>query len=88
MIEVKKFHAVWCGPCRTLGPVLENVKKKFSNINFEEIDVDKNYEQAEKYYIRSVPTVVIVKDGKEVERFTGLQSEMAYVNAINESLKS
>ena len=88
MIEVKKFHAVWCGPCRTLGPVLENVKKKFSNINFEEIDVDKNYEQAEKYYILSVPTVVIVKDGKEVDRFTGLQSEMAYVNAINESLNS
>jgi thioredoxin 1 len=88
MIEVKKFHAVWCGPCRALGPVLENVKKKFSNINFEEIDVDKNYEQAEKYYIRSVPTVVIVKDGKEVDRFTGLQSEMAYVNAINESLNS
>lgn len=84
MVEVKKFEASWCGPCRALKPVFENVAKKFNDVNFSYIDVDQNYELASKYAVRSVPTVVIEKDGKEVQRFAGVQSEMAYVNAINE----
>lgn len=87
MIEVKRFHATWCGPCRALAPVMENVKTKFNGVRFTDVDVDTQYEEAQKYFVRSVPTVVIEKDGQEVQRFAGLQSEMAYVNAINE-LKS
>lgn len=84
MVEVKKFEASWCGPCRALKPIFENVASKFNDVNFSFIDVDQNYELASKYAVRSVPTVVIEKDGKEVQRFAGVQSEMAYVNAINE----
>ena len=87
MIEVKRFHAAWCGPCRMLAPIIENIKPKFQNVNFVDVDVDQQFEIASKYTIRSVPTVIIEKDGKEVERFAGLQSEMAYVNAINEHVK-
>lgn len=84
MVEVKKFEASWCGPCRALKPIFEKVAGNFSDVNFSYIDVDKNYELASKYSIRSVPTVVIEKDGEEVQRFAGVQSELAYVNAINE----
>lgn len=84
MIEVKKFYADWCGPCKMLTPIMENVKSKFNNIKFENVDVDKDFEIAQKYSIRSVPTVVVEIDGKEVQRFAGLQSEMAYTNALNE----
>jgi thioredoxin 1 len=87
MIEVKKFSAAWCGPCRVLAPIMENVKSKFNNINFENIDVDSQFEIASKYSIRSVPTVIVEKDGVEIGRFTGVQSEMAYVNALNEYSK-
>jgi len=87
MVTVKKFSASWCGPCRALAPVINEIKGQFSNVKFEEYDVDEAYEEATKYGIRSVPTVIIVKEGKEVERFTGASSKMAYVNAINESLK-
>ena len=87
MIKVMKFSAAWCGPCRTLKPVFEDVKTGFSNVVFEDVDVDENFELAGKYGIRSVPTVVIEKDGVEVERFLGVQSKLAYTNAINESLK-
>jgi thioredoxin 1 len=87
MVTVKKFSAVWCGPCRALAPVMNEVKTQFSNVKFEDYDVDEAYDEATKYGIRSVPTVIIVKDGKEIERFTGASSKMAYVNAINESLK-
>jgi thioredoxin 1 len=54
---------------------------------FETIDVDVDHEQASKFAIRSVPTVVFVKDGVEVNRLVGVNSKLAYVNAINEGLK-
>ena len=87
MLEVKRFSAVWCGPCRALAPVMEGIKAGYSDVVFETIDVDNDHEQASKYGIRSVPTVVIVKDGVEINRFTGMSSKMAYVNAINEGLQ-
>jgi thioredoxin 1 len=87
MITVKKFSAAWCGPCRALAPVMNEIKGQFSNVAFEDYDVDVAYDEATKYGIRSVPTVVIERDGVEIDRFLGMQSKLAYVNAINESLK-
>jgi thioredoxin 1 len=84
MIEVKKFEASWCGPCKALKPIFENVASKYNDVTFSYIDVDEQFEVASKYGIRSVPTVVIEKDGKEVQRFSGVQSELAYMNAIND----
>jgi len=86
MITVKKFSASWCGPCKALKPVFEEVKNGFLNVKFEDIDVDENFELASQYGVRSVPTVVIEKNGVEVERFLGVQSKLAYVNVINENL--
>jgi thioredoxin 1 len=87
MVTVKRFSAVWCGPCRQLGPVMNEIKGQFSNVKFEEIDVDTEPELVEQYRVTSVPTVIIEKNGELFERFTGLSSKLAYVNAINESLK-
>ena len=87
MVTVKKFSAVWCGPCRALAPVMNEIKGQFNNVKFTDYDVDEAYEAATEYGVRSVPTVVIVKDGVEINRFTGMSSKMAYVNAINEGLK-
>ena len=84
MIEVKKFEASWCGPCKALKPIFENVVSKYNDVNFSYVDVDEQFELASKYAIRSVPTVVIEKNGKEVQRFSGVQSELAYINAIND----
>lgn len=84
MLEVKKFYGTWCGPCRALAPTIEKLKQSHTDVKFEDIDVDVDFEAASKYGVRSIPLVVIEKDGKEVQRFSGLQSEMAYVNAINE----
>ena len=84
MIQVKKFYADWCGPCKMLTPIMEQVKGNFSDIDFQNIDIESQYEIAQKYYVRSVPTVIIEKNGEEIHRFAGLQSEMAYTNGINE----
>jgi len=87
MVTVKKFSAVWCGPCRALTPVMNEIKGNYSNVKFEEYDIDEYSDITEEYGVRSVPTVIIVKDGIEVNRFTGLSSKMTYVNAINEAVK-
>ena len=87
MVTVKKFSAVWCGPRRALAPVMNEIKGNYSNVKFEEYDIDEYSDITEEYGVRSVPTVIIVKDGIEVNRFTGLSSKMAYVNAINEAVK-
>ena len=87
MVTVKKFSAAWCGPCRALAPVINEIKGNFSNVRFEDIDIDEDYANVEKYGVRSVPTVVIERDGVELQRFTGLSSKMAYFNAINEAVK-
>jgi len=86
MVTVKKFSAVWCGPCRALTPVMNEIKGNYSNVKFEEYDIDEYSEVTEKYGVRSVPTVIIERDGVELQRFTGLSSKMAYINAINEAV--
>jgi len=86
MVTVKKFSAVWCGPCRALTPVMNEIKGNYSNVKFEEYDIDEYSDITEEYGVRSVPTVIIVKDGIELQRFTGLSSKMAYINAINEAI--
>ena len=83
MITVKKFSASWCQPCKVLTPIMQQVKSEVSGVHFMDIDVDDNSEITTKYGVRSVPTVVIEKDGTEVARFAGVQSKMAYINAIN-----
>jgi thioredoxin 1 len=87
MVTVKKFSAVWCGPCRVLAPVMNEIKGNFSNVKFEEYDIDEYSDVTEQYGVRSVPTVIIERDGIELQRFTGLSSKMAYTNAINEAIK-
>jgi thioredoxin 1 len=86
MVTVKKFSAVWCGPCRALAPVVNEIKGQFSNVKFEDYDVDTDYDAATQYGIRSVPTVVIEKDGVEMKRFLGVQSKGALVEAISQHL--
>ena len=73
------FSASWCGPCQTLKPVMEQVSK---TIPVTKIDVDTDAQTVSDYGVRSVPTVVLIKDGKEVKRFTGVQSLNTYLNPL------
>jgi len=86
MVTVKKFYANWCGPCKTLAPMLEHLSTQYNGVDFLNINVDENTEQVQGYGVRSVPTVIIEKNGIEVKRFVGVQPINVYTKAINESL--
>ena len=70
------FFATWCGPCKMLGPVLEEVSKEFSDkAVFVKVDVDENVELARRYGIMSIPLVVIFKNGEESAKSLGYTSK-------------
>jgi thioredoxin 1 len=66
------FYATWCGPCKTLHPTLDELKKHFGNkIRILKIDVDKNQSLAEQMKIRGVPTLILFKNGEKLWRESG-----------------
>jgi thioredoxin 1 len=81
------FWAEWCGPCKMLGPVVEELAKEYSGrVKVGKVNVDKNQSLAEKYGIRGIPTIILFKDGKIVEQLTGVQSKERLIQMIDKSL--
>ena len=77
------FTAAWCGPCKSLSKTFENNKSTFKKINRFKVDLDEHQELAKKYNIKSVPTIVLFKDGKEHKRLIGnrtLEELVAFIN--------
>ena len=66
------FNADWCGPCKMLGPVLEEISEQRNDVKIVSVNVDDNRELAEKYDIYSIPCIVVIKNGEEVNRHVGL----------------
>ena len=85
-LTVVKYAASWCGPCRVLAPILENVIKDYNDVNFGEVDIDQNIALAQKDGVRGVPMVVFYKNGKLLDKMVGLQPAQVYQSKI-ESLK-
>lgn len=83
--NIVKFSANWCGPCKALKPVLDEVEKT-SGISVFEIDIDDNEKMVQLFGIKAVPTVILFKDGVAVGNpLVGLQSAATYLNAIEKS---
>ena len=82
MVTVKKFSADWCGPCRTLAPVIQEVKAKLPEVTFVDINVDTDQATAAEAGVRNIPLVVIYKDGVEVDRVAGVNPESVYLSKI------
>ena len=65
------FFATWCGPCKMLAPVFEELSGEMDNVNFFKVDVDQALDIARKYAITTVPTMMIFKDGEVVDKMIG-----------------
>ncbi len=81
------FHANWCGPCRTLAPVLEQVAKDVhGKAVIGKIDIDNEQKTAAQFQITSVPTMILFKNGKEVGRLVGLRTADAVKEFIHSAM--
>ena len=81
------FWAPWCGPCKMQTPILEKVAAELGEkAVIAKVNVDEHPELAAKYGVRSIPTLILLKDGENKQQFVGLQQQAALVSAITAEL--
>ncbi len=73
-MEILDFYADWCGPCQMMKPTMEEFKKVHPEIKVTAINIDDEEEKAESFEVSTIPCLVVLKDGKEVNRVVGVQS--------------
>jgi len=84
MVKLLDFWALWCGPCKFMEPIMDELEKELAGkVQIEKINVDENQELTAKHGVMSIPTYIIMKDDKEVERFIGATSKENIKNAIS-----
>lgn len=76
-IDVLYFSAPWCTPCKRLAPIMDKLKEEFPSIIIKKINVDDDHKAVEQYKIRSVPTLVVLREGAVIETLVGPDSESA-----------
>jgi thioredoxin 1 len=77
------FWAAWCGPCRMLTPIVEELSKDFADkVVVAKVDVDANQEFAAKYGVRNIPTVLMFKDGEVVDKQVGVAPKTTYTEKL------
>lgn len=86
-IALVDFSAVWCGPCKMLAPVLEEVSEQLGDkVSFYNVDVDENPELAESFEITNIPALVLLKNGKKVDMHVGFSPKAGILEFINAQL--
>jgi thioredoxin 1 len=85
-ITLVDFWAEWCGPCRMLSPILEELSEE-TDVTIAKVNVDDNPDTAAKYGVRSIPTVIAFKDSNVVEQYVGVKTKSMYLQVI-ETIKS
>ena len=79
---VVDMFATWCGPCKMMSPIIDEIAEENDNVIVGKVDVDENGELAMQFNVMSIPTILIFKNGELAETFIGLQSKETIVNAI------
>ena len=88
-LDIKKtmlvdFYATWCGPCRMLSPILDEIRQEVGDdIVIGKVDVDECFDVARTYGVMSVPTLILFKNGEEEKRIIGLKPKQAILDMIN-----
>ena len=81
------FWAPWCGPCKMIAPVLEEISKEYEGkVKVVKLNIDENQSTATDYGVRSIPTLILFKEGKEFEKMIGVQSKENLKQIVDKSL--
>ncbi|MDG1774147.1 MAG: thioredoxin [Flavobacteriaceae bacterium] len=84
---VVDFWAAWCGPCRMVGPIIDEVSDEYEGkAVVGKVDVDANQEFAAKYGVRNIPTILVFKGGEIVSRQVGVSPKQVYTDAIDAAM--
>ncbi len=79
------FWAEWCAPCKKLSPVFDDVSKEVEDVNFGKIDMQENQQLGTQFGVRALPTLLIIKDGEEVARTSGVMKKEELANWVQEN---
>jgi len=86
-VSLVDFWAPWCGPCRMISPIIEELAVEFEGkANICKVNTDEQQELSQKFAIRSIPTIIFMKDGEIVETMMGANSKQAFSDKINSLL--
>ena len=77
------FWASWCGPCRMLSPIVDEIAKEQNDVKVCKINVDENQDLAAMFQVMSIPTLVLIKDGKIVNKSIGYKPKQAILQMLN-----
>ena len=81
------FWAAWCGPCRMVGPIIDEISSEYENKAIVgKVDIDSNQEFAAKYGVRNIPTVLLFKNGEVVDKQVGVAQKNVYTDKIDANL--
>lgn len=84
---VVDFWADWCGPCKMMAPVFDELEKELKNVKFAKVNVDEHGELASEASVRGIPTLILFKDGVEVDRVVGFVPKDSLKQRINNAFK-
>ncbi|MDY6762100.1 MAG: thioredoxin [Candidatus Nanohaloarchaea archaeon] len=79
------FWAEWCGPCKQMAPIIDDLSEEMDDVNFGKVDVEEHQDLATEHGVRSIPTFVLMQDGEEVDRAMGAMSKSDFQDWIQES---
>lgn len=88
MITLIDFYADWCGPCKVMSPIFDEIKPNYEGkVEFKKVDVEADNASASQFGVMSIPTFVILKDGKEIDRKTGAMPKDVLTGWLDSNLQ-
>ncbi|HET7713243.1 MAG TPA: thioredoxin domain-containing protein [Patescibacteria group bacterium] len=88
MLEILDFYADWCGPCRMMEPIFEELKKEYQGrVKFTVINADENPEKSAEHHVLGIPTYIFLREGREVDRIVGFTPKPAFAARLDHHLE-